>query len=96
MADGPKGKREVTVPAYELTAHARTVLSERGIPIEWMERVLANPQRTERDGGDPQLQHAIGRIPEHGDRHLRVIYNENSAPWRVVTVYFDRGLRGEP
>ena len=32
---------------------------------------------------------------EHGDRYLRVIYNPGVMPWRVVTAYFDRALRGE-
>ena len=83
------------VPAYVLTEHAKVVLAERGIPISWVERVLARPQRTVVDGTDPELRHAIALIPEHGDRYLRVIYNSNVTPWRVVTAYFDRRLRGE-
>ena len=83
------------IPAYVLTEHARIVLAERSIPLAWVERVLTHPQRTAVDGADPELRHAIAPIPEHGDRYLRVIYNPNVAPWRVVTAYFDRGLRGE-
>lgn len=79
---------------YELTGHAVTVMAEREIPVEWVERVLAQPERTEPDGTDPELQHALGRIPEWGDRVLRVVYNKTREPWRVVTVYFDRGMRG--
>lgn len=30
-------------PAYELTAHAKTVVEERGIRLDWLERVLLNP-----------------------------------------------------
>lgn len=82
-------------PAYELTAHARTVLEERGIRLDWLERVLVSPERTESDRADPELRHAIGRIAEHDDRHLRVIYNATVTPWRIVTAYFDRGLRSE-
>jgi len=59
-------------PAYELTAHASTVLEQRGIPLHWLERVLASPERTEPDRNDPELQHAIGRIAENDDRYLRV------------------------
>jgi hypothetical protein len=81
--------------AYELTAHARTVLEERGIPLDWLERVLVNPERTERDRADPGLRHAIGRIAENDDRYLRVIYNATVTPWRIVTAYFDRGLRSQ-
>ncbi|MDA8107724.1 MAG: DUF4258 domain-containing protein [Betaproteobacteria bacterium] len=83
------------IPAFVLTEHAKVVLAERGIPLAWVERALARPQRTAVDDADPELRHAIAAIPEHGDRYLRVIYNFTVAPWRVVTAYFDRGLRGE-
>jgi hypothetical protein len=86
---------EVPHPAYELTAHARAVVEERAIRLDWLERVLVNPERTESDRADPELRHAIGRIAENDDRHLRVIYNATVTPWRIVTAYFDRGLRGE-
>ena len=78
---------------YELTGHAVTVMAEREIPVGWVERVLAQPERTEPDSADPGLRHALGRIPERGDRVLRVVYNKTTEPWRVVTVYFDRGMR---
>ena len=81
-------------PTYELTAHAKAVIEARGISLEWLERVLANPEQTEADVADPELRHAIGRIAEHGDRHLRVVYNGLVTPWRVITAYFDRALRG--
>lgn len=63
----------MTAPAYELTADAETVMSEQGISVDWLERVLANPERTESDRTDSDPRHAIGRIVEHGDRYLRVI-----------------------
>jgi hypothetical protein len=80
---------------YELTAHAVTVMFEREIPVIWLERVLANPERVEPDKIDPELLHALGRIPERDDRVLRVVYNKNIDPWRVVTTYFDRAMRGK-
>lgn len=84
----------MTVPAYELTAHAAMVMSERGISVAWLERVLAHPERTEADQSDAELHHAIGRIAEYGDRYLRVVYNHRASPLRIVTLFFDRGLRG--
>jgi hypothetical protein len=80
-------------PEYELTAHAKTVLEERGIQLDWLARVLASPERSEPDRTDPELRHAIGRIAENDDRYLRVTYNATVTPWRIVTAYFDRGLR---
>jgi hypothetical protein len=79
-----------------LSAHAATVLKERGISAEWMERVLLSPERSEFDRADPELRHAIGPISERGDRYLRVIYNSSTLPWRIVTLYFDRGLKRAP
>lgn len=83
------------MPEFELSAHAQTVISERSIKREWLERVLGEPERVEADRDDPNLRHALGRIPEHGDRVLRVVYNGTVKPIRVVTAYFDRTLRNK-
>ena len=80
---------------YELSAHAITVMTERGILEAWVSRVLSSPERTEPDATDPLLHHALGRITERDDRVLRVVYNEIVHPWRIVTVYFDRAMRGK-
>ena len=85
----------MTQPPYEFTAHAKIAVESRGIRLEWLERVLLDPERSEADRADPALRHAIGRIAEHGDRYLRVIYNASVTPWRIVTAYFDRALRSD-
>jgi hypothetical protein len=79
---------------FELTQHARDALVKREISMEWLERVLRFPQRTEPDGTDPMLEHRLGVIPEHGDRVLRAIINPHTTPIRVVTLYFDRKMKG--
>lgn len=78
---------------YVLSAHAARVIAERAIDLAWVERTLGRPTWTEADEEDSELVHALARIPEHGGRVLRVIYNPNTDPWRVVTVYFDRTQR---
>lgn len=80
---------------YSLTVHAAMVIAERGIALEWVVRVLASPQVTEIDKHDPELRHALATIPERGSRALRVIYNETSEPWRIVTAFFDRKRKGK-
>ena len=80
---------------FDLSAHAKIVIAERSIEMEWLERVLAKPEKIEADRDSPELKHALGRIPEHGDRVLRVVYNGAVRPVRVVTVYFDRTLRNK-
>ena len=82
-------------PSYVLTAHAARVIQERGIALAWVERVLAEPMKIEPDHHDPTLRHALARIPEFGDRVLRVVYNEATQPRQVVTAYFDRTQRGK-
>jgi hypothetical protein len=79
---------------YELTAHAAKVITERGIRLEWVARVLEQPTRIESDSVDPTLRHALARIPEYGERVLRVVFVERTEPWLVVTAYFDRRKRG--
>ena len=80
---------------YVLSAHAKTAIAERSINIEWVERVLSEPAKTEPDKGDPGLTHALGRVPQHDDRVLRVVYNASSRPIRIVTAYFDRAMRNK-
>ena len=70
-------------------------MAERSINLDWLERVLANPERVEADNEHRDLRHALGRIPEHGNRVLRVVYNSAVEPVRVVTVYFDRTVRNK-
>lgn len=79
---------------YQLTEHARESLRKRpSIRIEWVERVLLQPERVEPDRTDPELEHRMRRIPESGERVLRVIVKKTSKPMRVITCYFDRKMR---
>jgi hypothetical protein len=81
---------------YDLTAHATTVIARRGIDVEWLRATVTDPDRTERDGRDPELVHAFRRIAARDDRVLRVVYNDSVVPARIVTAYFDRRQRGKP
>jgi uncharacterized DUF497 family protein len=80
---------------YELTQHARDVLAERHISVEWLERALRDPELTRPDPTDATVERRYRRIPEHGDRVLRVVVNTMVAPERVVSVYFDRTMKGK-
>ena len=75
---------------YKLTAHAQLMMFQRCIAKSWIDRVLARPLALERDEEYSALRHALGRIPERGDKILHVVYNETVKPWSVVTVFFDR------
>jgi len=78
-----------------LTAHAADALEKRKIQRAWLERVLAAPSLRVPDPIDPALEHRLAIIPEHDNRVLRVIVNTQFNPARVVTLYFDRTLRGK-
>jgi hypothetical protein len=80
---------------YELTEHARHVLDERRISLLWMEHVLASPKLIQPSPTDPHLENRFGGIAEFGDRVLRVVVNTQVVPERVVSVYFDRRMKGK-
>ena len=78
----------------EFTRHAVRVMAERTVPVAWVERTVAAPALRSPDPNDPEVERFFRRIPEHGDRVLRVAVNTRVAPWRVVSVFFDRTMRG--
>ncbi|MEK7763015.1 MAG: DUF4258 domain-containing protein [Nitrospirota bacterium] len=79
---------------YDLTDHARESLRKRPtISLEWVERILLQPERVEPDTVDAELEHRLGRIPEYDGRVLRVIVKKATDPLRVITCYFDRKMR---
>jgi hypothetical protein len=79
---------------YEISDHARESLREREIDLAWVARVIENPATTHRDPLDFSAMHALAAIPENGDRVLRVIYNHTVSPYRIVTAFFDRRMKG--
>jgi uncharacterized DUF497 family protein len=80
---------------YQLTQHARDVLQERQISVEWMERVLAQPALVQPSAAEVTLESRLARIAERGGRVLRVVVNKTVVPERVVSVYFDRTMKGK-
>ena len=81
---------------YDLTEHARESLRKRPtIQMEWIERVLAEPERVEPDRFDLEIEHRLRSIVEYEGRVLRVIVKKQTNPIRVVTCYFDRKMRGK-
>lgn len=75
---------------FELSAHAKEMLTERNILEEWVWRTLNTPTR-KRMGKDGNL-HFTKAVKEKDGRVLRVVVNPNSDPRRIVTAFFDRRL----
>ena len=77
------------------TLHARHVMEEREISSEWVERAVSAPERRTRDPHDEAVERFYVRVPERGGRVLRVVVNTDAHPWRVVSAFFDRSMKGE-
>ena len=92
-----EGQRAGSAGTVELsvTVHARQAMAERLIPLGWVERVVNGPELRTDDPTDPEVERFFGRLPERGDRVLRVAVNTRVEPWRVVSVFFDRDMRGQ-
>ena len=80
---------------FELTKHAKKALAEREISLEWVERTFAMPELTQPDPNDVLVERRYRRIPEFGGRVLRVAVNTAVEPNRVVSVFFDRKMKGK-
>ncbi|MDE3269956.1 MAG: DUF4258 domain-containing protein [Pseudomonadota bacterium] len=80
---------------FVFTSHAQQVIRERGIELEWIERVIRSPQRVEKDKSDARLSHHLGKIAERNSRVLHVVLDCDASPIRVITAYFDRNLRNK-
>jgi hypothetical protein len=78
---------------YDLSEHAATTVRERDIRPAWIDITLTSPELIKPHPEDPALRYAFRRIPEHGDRVLRVIYNADTNPVTIVTAYFDRTMK---
>lgn len=81
--------------SYEFTEHALQRINERGISIQWIEKTLYHPTRVEPHESDPELSYALAVISEYGNRVLRVVYKTSENPVKIITVYFDRTMKGK-
>ena len=77
------------------TRHAQRIMTERRITDEWVERTVATPALRARDPYDDTVERFYLGIAERGGRMLQVAVNTESEPWRVVSTFFDRSVRGD-
>ena len=91
---GTEGHGSGEVPAYVLTEHARAALRERIISVELLEHVLMHPALRRPDRADADLENWYASVPGGDGRVMKVVLAPDS-PLRVVTVYYDRSMRGQ-
>lgn len=70
-------------------------MRERKIDPAWLERTIENPDRSEPDEDDPAMEHRLAAIAEQGYRVLRVVCDPRKEPLRIVTIHFDRSMKGK-
>lgn len=80
---------------YVLSKHAQKRMYERDILEEWLLQALTEPDLIVMDEDDPQLGHRLAVIKEEGHRVLRVVCIPTGKPLTVVTVHFDRSMKGK-
>ena len=76
--------------AIDLSLHAKQQLDERNIELAWVAATLRDPEFTRCDKFDPSVKLSFRRVPEMGDRWLRVVYAERLGRIFVISVFFDR------
>jgi hypothetical protein len=76
---------------FDAAGHLGDMLKERHIDRDWVQRAIDGPDEIEEH--DDGTRHYLKRIPEFGNRWLRVIVNVMKQPPKGVTVFFDRRLR---
>ncbi|MFZ1221246.1 MAG: DUF4258 domain-containing protein [Chthoniobacterales bacterium] len=80
---------------YELSDHARIRMRERKIEPTWLEQAIVRPDRSEPDEDDPAMEHRLAAIAEQGYRVLRVVCDPRVTPLKIVTIHFDRSMKGK-
>ncbi len=80
---------------YELSYHALVRIQERKIEFAWLEQAITQPEKTEPDPDDPALEHRLAAIAERDYHVLRVVCDPRRTPLKIVTVHFDRSMKGK-
>lgn len=78
---------------FTYTHHALTMIAEREIARDWVERTVLEPEAVEPDPKHPERERAFRAVPERDGRILRVVYVADGETYRVITLFLDRGRR---
>lgn len=81
------------VKPLNFTKHALTVMGQRQIAAEWVERTVRRPQWLEADPADPEVWRAFAALVERDGRYLRVAFVVTPAEIRILSAFLDRRAR---
>jgi len=74
---------------FDFTKHAlKRLTHRREIEFDWVVRCLDDPDHVVKVS--PNSWHFLKRIPEFGNRVLKVVVNPATHPPKIVTLHFDR------
>jgi hypothetical protein len=73
--------------------HTRVRLQSRQLADEWIERAVMSPDWTRPDPDDATATRAFKRIPENGNRVIRVAHRPDGSDILVITAFFDRNAK---
>lgn len=76
----------------DLTERAQAVIAARAIASDWMERAVQSRHAVE--GHTDATSGFLMPTPERHGSVLGVVIDPRANPWRVVTAYLDRRMRG--
>ena len=71
------------------------MLDEREIRVLWQERTFSAPELVLPDPDAATVERRSRRIPEFGGWVVRMAVNTAVEPNRVVSVFFDRQMKGK-
>jgi hypothetical protein len=80
---------------FTLSDHAMIRIEQRKLERQWVVATLKSPDLEEPHPQDADCRIAYKAIAEADGRVLKVVYNTSTDPIRVVTVHFDRRMRGK-
>ena len=83
----------ITIANFRISIHSKAVIQERKIELDWIETAIINPEKTIL--GDDGNMHYIKTINAFDNRKLRIVVNHSYKPPKIVTIFFDRRLKGK-
>lgn len=73
--------------------HAETVARERGLDRDWIVQTIEEPEWSEPDPSDPEVERRFRTIPQRNGRIIRVACVETPREIIIVSAFLDRGAR---
>jgi len=81
------------VDGFVLSEHACFQMQVRNVQEAWLDEALISPDQQLFLADKHDNTHYLKRIPEFGNRWLRVVVNPTTTPKVIITMFFDRRVK---